>query len=71
MRLLLLSNLLFVGAVLAGAFTGFLYWERTFGSCADGCPQGMVFILFMPAALVAIGAFILAPLFRVMSQPAG
>ena len=67
----ILGNILLFMSVLSGLFAAFLYWESTYGSCRDGCPEGMVFILFMPAVVAAGVALALGLLLRGLSKRTG
>ncbi len=51
LRLLsIVAALAFVLSVLVGAS---LFWEFNYGDCADGCGEGMAYILFLPALILA------------------
>lgn len=40
----------------ASGLAAYLYYEFNFGSCRDGCAQGMAYALFLPAAGLALVA---------------
>ncbi len=51
LRLLsIVAALAFLLAVLLAAR---LFWEFNYGDCADGCGEGMAYILFLPALILA------------------
>lgn len=51
MKILTIAMLIvfLVSSLVAGG----LYWTFNFGDCKDGCAEGMVFIFFLPALVIA------------------
>ena len=64
----ILSALSFIIALIAGAFAAYLYWEHEYGSCKDGCPEGMVFALFTPAILVFVSGALIGLILRFVAR---
>ena len=51
LRLLsIVAALAFLLSVLVAAR---LFWEFNYGDCAEGCGEGMAYILFLPALMIA------------------
>ena len=37
-----------------------LYWEFNFGDCKNGCSEGMAYIYFLPAVIIAFISAVIA-----------
>ena len=46
--------------LVSAAMAGHLYWQFNFGDCKDGCAQGMVYIYFLPALIIAVISALIA-----------
>jgi len=49
----LLSIVAAIAFVLSVLVAARLFWEFNYGDCAEGCGEGMAYILFLPALMIA------------------
>ncbi len=56
----IISILALLVFLLSGAVAANLYWNFNFGDCKDGCAEGMAYIYFLPAVVIALFSAIVA-----------